>query len=375
MPDSQRMWRAVSQLAGSFLLVLLFSAGAGASSSTGGCSWRDLTPSGFRGDTYLYDAAVVSSSEAWAVEEDEQTALILHWDGRAWRRVAAVPEVDLTALAVVSSDDVWAVGQKSDFSRPVTMHWNGVRWRRVSAPRDPGGNNFLSDVVALAPNDVWAVGHVYDSRRPLAEHWNGRKWSTVPMPPGVSSLSAIDGNSGRDLWAVGINRVPKGAALHWIGKRWISAPLPDARFPDSYLDDVAVVSASLAWAVGSSNTRSDHPDRDPNYKWAHYTLRWNGARWTPDPAADQFLGSKRVFEQIVAAPHGSVWALVSDDALVRRDAHAWKPISRVPFAAKPDAEITDLEPISDHSLLLTGTYWNGEHKHTSPVIARAVCRD
>ena len=336
----------------------------------------------------MYDVAVVSSFDAWAVGADEQSALILHWDGRAWRRVAAVPEVELTALAVVSSDDVWAVGQSRTYASdpPVTMHWNGVRWRRVSGPRDPGGQGPLSDVVALAPNDAWAVGHVYylsrpwpqNQDRPLVEHWNGRKWSIVPMPPGAASgmLSAIGGSSGRDLWAVGIKgRFPKGAALHWIGKRWVSAPLPDARFPDSYLSDVAVVSASLAWAVGSSNTRSDHPDRDPNYKWAHYTLRWNGVRWTPDPAADQFLGSKRVFEKIVAAPRGSVWALVSDDSLVRREAYAWKPISRVPFAAKPDAEITDLEPISDHSLWLTGTYWNGEHKHTNPVIARAVCRD
>ena len=371
------MWRAVQRLSGSLLLGLLVPAAAAASASTGTCSWRDLTPTGFRGDTYIYDVAAASPFDAWAVGETGETgdlALILHWDGNTWRRSAAVPNVDLRAVAAVSPNDAWAVGQAADFSRPVTMHWNGVRWRRVSSPRDSGGNNFLNDVVALGANDVWAVGNVSDSRS-LAEHWNGRAWRFVPTPRGAASgLLAIDGRSSHDLWTVGSGGVfPKGTVLRWTGTRWVAAALPAARFPHSFLHDVAAVSASRAWAIGTTDTPSDHPDRDPNYKDAHYTLEWNGVRWANDVAADRFLGPKRSFHLIAAGPSGNAWALASDATLARRTARAWEPISWVPFASKQDADIRALEPISGRSLWVAGTYWDDRHKRTSPAIARALC--
>jgi hypothetical protein len=363
---------------GLLFLVLLLAAGAAASSSAGACSWQDLTPTGFLGNTYLYDVAVVSPADAWAVG-DEQQALILHWDGKTWRRALKAREIRLTALTVGSPADVWAVGQTSDFSRTVTMHWNGSRWLLLRSPSSSQGNNFLEDVVALARKAVWTVGHVYDSTRPapqdapLAEYWNGRDWRFV-RSTSDGSLSAVDGNSQQDVWAVGVQGLhPQGLALHWNGRRWTPARLPPARYPDSYLRDVAVVSPTLAWAIGSTNTRSDHPDQDPSYKWAGYTLVWNGTRWTADAGATRFLGPKRTFAQIVAAPGGTVWAVVSDDSLARWDGRAWKRGPGVPYARKTDFEISDLEPISDRPLWLSGTYWNSQRHVTQPLITKVVC--
>jgi hypothetical protein len=54
-------------------------------------------------------------------------------------------------------------------------------------------------------------------------------------------------------------------------------------------------------------------------------------------------------------------------------AGAWETVSKVPFASKPDAEIRALESVTDRSLWVSGTYWDDEHKRTSPMIARAVC--
>src|SRR5262249_60679278 len=74
---------------------------------------------------------------------------------------AATGETVLAALAVVSANDIWAVGDAAvgAMRRIFTMHWNGVRWTEVTAPLGTLAVNHMTGAVASASNDVWAVGY------------------------------------------------------------------------------------------------------------------------------------------------------------------------------------------------------------------------
>jgi hypothetical protein len=113
----------------------------------------------------------------------------------------------LVGIAAVSAGDVWAVGANRPFtqaifgqsSRPVVDHWDGRAWRVVPTPRLPS-SSYLGGVAALSRTDVWAVGQV--GTRPLYEHWNGSRWRAF-VAQREGRLSAVDGTSGRNVWAVG----------------------------------------------------------------------------------------------------------------------------------------------------------------------------
>jgi hypothetical protein len=60
--------------------------------------------------------AAVSANNARAVAGDASNSLILHWNGRTWRKVAAAnPSAgsdDLDAVAALSARNAWAVGAR-----------------------------------------------------------------------------------------------------------------------------------------------------------------------------------------------------------------------------------------------------------------------
>ena len=114
--------------------------------------------------------------------------IILHWDGRSWRRVPSpnipfsargnLAGIELTGVSAVSANDIWAV---SGIATDATEHWDGTRWRIVASPhRNPKTIAALSAVAAIAPRDVWAVGGVLNET--VAAHWNGVRWGIAPSP-------------------------------------------------------------------------------------------------------------------------------------------------------------------------------------------------
>ena len=78
-------------------------------------------------------------------------------------------------------------------------------------------------------------------------HYNGTGWFTSATPgPGTrnNTVSAVDGVSGTDAWAVGYtldrpygNRIRDSLILHWNGTAWSQVPSPDNG--STYLYDVA----------------------------------------------------------------------------------------------------------------------------------------
>src|SRR5439155_23809415 len=68
----------------------------------------------------------------------------------------------LSGVSALSPEDVWAVGRmispNGQKTRTLVEHWSGTAWSVVASPNPGTGLNELSDVAALAPDDIWAVG-------------------------------------------------------------------------------------------------------------------------------------------------------------------------------------------------------------------------
>jgi hypothetical protein len=101
----------------------------------------------------------------------------------------------LRGVAAASANDVWAVGDSVvnpndgvSVYHTLIEHWNGSAWTVIPSPNRGSGNNSLSAIAVRSTRDVWAVGYFDDLtgsipiRRTLIQHWNGTSWTVVPSP-------------------------------------------------------------------------------------------------------------------------------------------------------------------------------------------------
>jgi hypothetical protein len=248
-------------------------------------------------DNTLFDVAVLSATDAWAVGEyivdggGALRTLIQHFDGTAWMTVPSPNRLtgsdhnqinSLRGVTAIAPDDVWAVGYTVSHDDPyqtLTMHWNGEAWSIVDSPNYtfPGAYNALLDVAAVASDDVWAVGGSPFggvSGRGLLLHFDGVSWSLRPGPPNFefwasSTRSGVVAVSASDVWAVG-----DYDAWHFDGSAW-TVPASGAQFAA----DVHAGSGAV-WAVGSFIA-------DPYSGGVRYPIgyRFTGTSWQQQHAA------------------------------------------------------------------------------------------
>jgi hypothetical protein len=264
--------------------------------------------------------AVVSANDVWAVGFSPHPSgtplyirqtLIEHWNGSSWSVVASPnptgkTDVVLNGIAAVSANDVWAVGHSGDASsiplQTLTEHWDGTRWSIIPSP-SPGtyNGNVLTAVAVVSTNDVWAVGWYQSGPTgqeggALTMHWDGTQWTVVPNPSRWT-LYGVTAISSNDVWAVGEQSI-----LHWNGTNWsiISFPPPPG---DSYqiLKGISATSATDIWAVGYSQSSYFY-----GYRYAPLTYHWDGTRWNLIPNAgglDEYLFS------VTAIAPNDAWAV------------------------------------------------------------------
>jgi hypothetical protein len=230
-------------------------------------------------------------------------------------------EVDdgLSSLAVVSPNDIWAVGNSGTYGgsrSTLAEHWNGSSWSIVSTPNGPNEVNWLLGADAVSSDDVWAVGYSATNppeqsfRRTLIEHWNGSSWSVIPSPnptpplsggPVSNELYGVAAVSANDVWAVGIS-VDFGAGrtliVHWDGTGWSRVPSPS---PGEYgwLRSVSAASPTDVWAVGTHYV---------NGLQVTLVLHWNGARWSVVPSPNDGPFTQELF-RVRAISANDVWAV------------------------------------------------------------------
>ncbi len=264
----------------------------------------------------LKGIAATSPSDLWAVG-DMQTAngpasLIEHGDGTRWTIVPGPSLGDgkastLSAVAVVSSSDVWAVGAVGATGggtladeRTLAEHWNGAQWSAVPIPSQDSQGSALLGIAALDPRNVWAVGYYVTGlscafqTQPLVEHWNGLQWSIVPSPhvTGEGQVNAISATSASDVWAVGTTFNTAGAGLieHYAGASWSLTPA----LSGTYLLGVIGLSTNNAWAVGTNG--------------GPIIARWNGSQWTT-VASPQVARDQEMLAGISGVAANDLWAV------------------------------------------------------------------
>ncbi len=211
--------------------------------------------------------AATSASNAWAAgSTNSGQSLILHWNGTSWKPVPSPSpsgRVSLSAVAVTSGRDAWAVGAVSTSSSPATsliLHWNGTTWQPVPSPSPPDGRfgYGLADVVATSATNAWAVGCTDGcplGGTPLIERWNGTSWKQVAAPTtpcALYNLAGVAAISATSAWTVGGGGGPvtsEGAATaYWNGRSWtLSHGISGA-----IMTGVTATSATSAWAVGGT---------------------------------------------------------------------------------------------------------------------------
>ncbi|MFD0689588.1 hypothetical protein [Actinomadura fibrosa] len=274
-----------------------------------GTSWQQVPAPAGRGTVLAISAG--GPAGTWAVGKAAGSGYrvsspqIERWDGSAWSIVPS-PAISarnaaLHGVAAVGPADAWAVG--TDGRRALVEHWDGTAWSRVAVPEEGAPfSSRLAAVSARSATDVWAVGtHSNDAPQPdslYALHYDGSAWSVVPMAqtgsqtnsdsPVATGAVAVAAN---DVWAVGYRSgfgTPVTLTEHWDGSRWTIVPSPYDHLPPSAnsiasgsLAAVTARSSHEVWAGGSSFTFTDG---DPAGVYHALLIRWDGTRWTEEPA-------------------------------------------------------------------------------------------
>jgi hypothetical protein len=272
--------------------------------------------------SYLASAAVVSANDIWAVgsfinTSTLETTLIEHWNGTRW---SVVPSPNpgqynyslLTKVAVVSTNDVWAVGfsyNSVNFYQTLTEHWNGSAWSIISS-QNPTSDSLFSGVAVVSTNNVWAVGFFNDSSgvlQTLIEHWNGSAWSVSRSPNRGAFNNTLGGvavNSTGNVWAVGsyLNNsgVYQTLIERWNGTKWSLVNSPNNGSANNILYSVGVISATNVWAVGYNLSSGVQQT---------LTEHWNGTKWSLVKSAQVGSSENELFVDMAAIATNDVWAM------------------------------------------------------------------
>jgi hypothetical protein len=223
----------------------------------------------------LSGMAATSSTNAWAVgyynngNGTPYKTLIAHWDGTAWKQVSSPNPGGrhgsvLRGVAATSATNAWAVGYYDNSvnrGQALIVHWDGTAWKQVPSPTPSGGGG-LGGVASITGAHAWAVG---GNGSTLIEHWTGTAWRQVPSPnPNTGSddnfLIGVAATSASNAWAVGADCMMCGGEgqttvtliAHWNGSAWKQVPSPNLSSLDNPLDGVAATASTNAWAVGGS---------------------------------------------------------------------------------------------------------------------------
>src|SRR5262249_44786273 len=129
------------------------------------------------------------------------------------------------------------------------QHFDGNKWSVVPSPHFRNGE-VLNSVKAISAKSIFAVGATLGKKNkltPLIERFDGTAWRAVAAPHlAGGELLDLAIVSASDIWAVGSDDAGV-LTLHFDGTRWsqIAAPGTGA------LHAVKSVSANDVWAVGS----------------------------------------------------------------------------------------------------------------------------
>ncbi|MBV8357616.1 MAG: hypothetical protein JO189_06725 [Deltaproteobacteria bacterium] len=271
----------------------------------------------------LLAVSMPSPNDAWAVGyyvdgKFKQRTLIEHFDGREW---LVVPSPNpgrlqniLFGVAAISDNDVWAVGEAQDTNgcwQTLTEHWDGSSWSVVPAVNPGRTGNQLYAVKAITSDDVYAVGQRADNGFPnkaLIEHWNGTAWNVVPGPTDVSASALPLGLTATpdSLTIVGQQETDTAPYTTYVAT---GAPhalsilkTPNAGAGENDLFAAETAADGSTWAVGW-NIVPQTGNHDP------LVLHGVSGIWSIVSSPRFAASSDSGFANITAIPGGGLWAV------------------------------------------------------------------
>jgi len=163
---------------------------------------------------FLTSLFMLNDADGWAAGTEVLTttqqlrSMIIRWNGSTWTNInhpwlegTVSEERDfLQGISALNTAYAWAVGKTPDL-KGATLQWDGSNWTQVSNP----AQDILFSVAIVSANDVWAVGG-----GGTILHWDGNIWSKVTSPV-TTTLRSISMVSADDGWAVGDG----GVILHY----------------------------------------------------------------------------------------------------------------------------------------------------------------
>jgi hypothetical protein len=245
----------------------------------------------------------------------------------AWTQAPAASKHGdwLFGVSATSSTSAWAVGYfigQNAVPQTLIERWDGRSWQQVDSPDPSPGYDEFSAVSADSGKDAWAVGVQKDASGTsdcLTSRWSGEGWAVVSdATAGLRNcrLTAVTAISTTNAWAVGTyQRLIPGKDLlanlslieHWNGRSWelVANPNPGGSTGSSLtdLDGVATLSPKDIWAVGDE---SPHLGRDPERT---VTEHWNGEKWVAVASISPGSDKTSSFLVSVAATSKSAWAV------------------------------------------------------------------
>ncbi|WP_157246918.1 hypothetical protein [Nonomuraea typhae] len=296
--------------------------------------WRQVDLPGFSPGSGLVKMAVTGPLQAWAggyeawATDQASFALLLRWDGKAWREVPVPADFGFISVDGLGMDDdggLW-LASDSEVARLRAGKWT------VHRPFGIARGHYFRD---LATDDgrVTLVGG--SPTGAMVVEWDGKEFQLTPQKDGV--LTAVTAGKGH-TWAVGATPQENRCAgvtpmimRQDPDDRKKNLPLQRedlAPIPDGVLYDVWQAAPDNVWAVGAISAAASHSNlpkecpRTPEPRkatTAPLVMHWDGVAWkrVELPAWDVALTSVTVTED------GQVWAGGDSASLVRYDGSRW----------------------------------------------------
>ncbi|MEV6109674.1 hypothetical protein AB0M28_33945 [Streptomyces sp. NPDC051940] len=153
-----------------------------------------------------------SATDVWALgysSGDQPRAM--HYDGSTWTPTP-VPYAGVYGefydVAAKAPDDVWAVGRvlidENDRGHALVMHYDGTAWRQVTAPAEAG----RLGSVALTPDGIAAVGQDVSRTESLVLTGNAAGLTLRSMPDIKGTAPNLNGITVRDGAITVVGSVP-----------------------------------------------------------------------------------------------------------------------------------------------------------------------